>query len=389
MKTKYLLSALIIMLSIASCKNNINNEQKDNILTVQTKGIEYDSLFIRNTDVSPFFIKGDKTDSITWKFQIPDSIYNTSTSFEILSESFDWNTNTTFKTSFVSTIDGKDLFTHQLAFEEDGAPIVMEYKKSGTIDNVYLRAKTPQGADTTVIGKINQTIFIVHPIKGSETYIRMLDPFYSMFLSQVDTTYEEYLNRYTQLSMQYPDSKYLITQLANNLSQYKDKKEVQNIYGNLSDKYKKTIWGQTIENYLNAKFENSSLPDALTGEEVQIVKDPTQYTVIIFSASWCQPCHKQLPIQKEIYQKLKDKVDFITISIDEESTIKQWQEFVKKENLPWRSLLAYKDIAGIRAKYYVPHIPHTILVHPDGNFEPFSLWEEKDINKIYDLVQNM
>nr|WP_233584474.1 TlpA disulfide reductase family protein [Parabacteroides sp. AF17-3] len=108
----------------------------------------------------------------------------------------------------------------------------------------------------------------------------------------------------------------------------------------------------------------------------------------MFSASWCQPCHKQLPVQKEIYQKLKDKVDFVTISIDEKKTIKQWQEFVKKEELPWRSLLAYQDIAGVRGKYYVPHIPHILLVYPDGNFEPFNLWEENEINKLYALTGN-
>lgn len=61
---------------------------------------------------------------------------------------------------------------------------------------------------------------------------------------------------------------------------------------------------------------------------------------------------------------------------------------MKKEELPWRSLLAYQDIAGVRGKYYVPHIPHTLLVYPDGNFEPFNLWEENEINKLYALTGN-
>ena len=88
-------------------------------------------------------------------------------------------------------------------------------------------------------------------------------------MSQNDTTYEEYVNRYTLLARQYPDSKYLISQFANHLSQYKDKKDVQTIYTNFSDKYKGSIWGEAVEKYLTAKFENISLPDALTEESTQ------------------------------------------------------------------------------------------------------------------------
>ena len=42
----------------------------------------------------------------------------------------------------------------------------------------------------------------------------------------------------------------------------------------------------------------------------------------------------------------------------------------------------------MKRKYYVPHIPHTLLVYPDGNFEPFNLWEENEINKLYALTGN-
>ena len=386
MKTKYLLGILFVTMFTASCNRTIDNKHRS--LTIQTKGIEYDSLFIRNTEIPPFFIKGEKADSITWTFQIPDSLYKTTASFEILPKPFDWNTNTTFKASFIATINGKDLYTYQLTLDEESSFFTLTYKDCSTMENIFLKAITPEGTDSTVIGKINQTIFTVEPDKDSETYIRLIDPFYSLFMSQNDTTYEEYVNRYTLLARQYPDSKYLISQFANHLSQYKDKKDVQTIYTNFSDKYKGSIWGEAVEKYLTAKFENISLPDALTEESTPIIKDSTRCTVIIFSASWCQPCHKQLPVQKEIYQKLKDKVDFVTISIDEKKTIKQWQEFVKKEELPWRSLLAYQDIAGVRGKYYVPHIPHTLLVYPDGNFEPFNLWEENEINKLYALTGN-
>ena len=45
------------------------------------------------------------------------------------------------------------------------------------MENIFLKAITPEGTDSTVIGKINQTIFTVEPDKDSETYIRLIDPF--------------------------------------------------------------------------------------------------------------------------------------------------------------------------------------------------------------------
>lgn len=388
MKTKYLLVASLMILFTVSCKNTKNETSSaEKTLTIETKGIEYDSLFIRFAEVAPLF-EGVKVDSITWKFQIPDSVSKGTASFDMFRKPFDWDTKTTFKTSFIANIEGEDLFTHQLSFEEAHPSIRLQYKENHVINNFNIRVKTPAGKDTAVVGTIDQTIFTMQPVEGSEAYIQMLDPFYSVFVSRNDTTYEGYMDNYIQLAKQYPDSKYLISQLANNLSSYKDKKDVQKIYDCLSNKYKNTNWGQAIEKYLNAKFENSYLPDAITGKDVPVIIDSTRYTVIIFSASWCQPCHKQLPLQKEIHQNLKDKVDFVTISIDDNNTIDKWKEFVRKEKLPWRSLLAYKDINGIRGKYYVPHIPHIILVHPDGNFEPLNLWEDKDVKKLYGLASN-
>ena len=90
MKTKYLLGILFVTMFTASCNRTIDNKHRS--LTIQTKGIEYDSLFIRNTEIPPFLIKGEKADSITWTFQIPDSLYKTTASFEILPKPFDWKT---------------------------------------------------------------------------------------------------------------------------------------------------------------------------------------------------------------------------------------------------------------------------------------------------------
>lgn len=396
METKSLIRILILLFPLfcLSCQNKSKQEkQKSKHFTLQIKGIQYDSLFIRDWNLTAssnehrFLMKGKRLDSITWDFLIPDSLYERTASFEILPKPFDWSTNTTFRTAFFADINGKELYSHQLTFDDNHSFLSVQYKECIITDSIRLSTKTVEGRDTTVIGRYVMTKFKVLPIKGSELYIRMLDPFYSVFLGKDDTTtYEGYINQYLELARQYPDSKFLISQLANYLYQYKNKNDVQAIYKNLSDRYKGTIWGQSVENYLIAKFKNINLPDALNGEDTPVLKDSTRYTIVLFSASWCHPCHKQLPIQKELYGKLRDKANFVTISLDEEATVKQWKEYVKKEKLPWKSLLAYKDVAGIRETYYVPYIPHTILVFPDKSYQSFNLWEQEDRDKLFHYV---
>ena len=62
----------------------------------------------------------------------------------------------------------KDLYTHQLTLDEESSLFTLAYKDCKTIENMFLNAKTPGGTDSTVIGKINQTIFTVEPVEDSK-----------------------------------------------------------------------------------------------------------------------------------------------------------------------------------------------------------------------------
>ena len=55
--------------------------------------------------------------------------------------------------------------------------------------------------------------------------------------------------------------------------------------------------------------------------------------LVYFTASWCPTCAKNWPSINTVYQEYKDKVNFISISIDPTDTNEVLEKLAKKHNL--------------------------------------------------------
>lgn len=128
------------------------------------------------------------------------------------------------------------------------------------------------------------------------------------------------------------------------------------------------------------------LTNSLTNEQELIVL--SKPTIVIFSASWCKPCHKLVPILKEMYDKVSSKIDMVYISIDQNETESNWIDFLKNENIPWRSLSAKDKMKEVMSKYSISTIPVVFYIC-NSKVERLFLTEEKDICKIYDYYNNL
>lgn len=373
----------VIFISLSICAQN-------KILKVEIEGKKYDSLFVYDfREVhNRCKIEGVKQTDNTWMFTIPDSIYDLLPEFEIIPKIFDFTNKISSRIRFTSSISNDTTFTNRLNFQDELTYIKANYNKTSVFDSIRFFSQLPNSKyKTNIIGQIKIDYCVIDNSSSSDAHIRMLEPYFSTFLNihNREYNYNEFLDYYYKLAKKYPASRYLIINLASNLDKYHFAKDVELIYNALSNKYKNTFWGENIERFIKNEFENTELYSS-KGILEPIIKHTKKYNLIVFSASWCGPCHKQIPILKELYQNLKEKLEITYISIDSSTTIDAWNTLMKKENIPWRSLLAKDRKEYVEKIYFVQAIPHAILVTPSMQKLVVDVRKAEDKKRLYKLI---
>ena len=139
------------------------------------------------------------------------------------------------------------------------------------------------------------------------------------------------------------------------------------VFDNFSEKMKLSDFGKRIAEYLSQQIMQVSiytkqLTNSKTNQLELVIINNDKPTLILFSASWCAPCHKLIPQLKKIYNELSPTMDMVYISMDREKSVESWKELMKKERIPWRSLLAGDKIDGFYETYSIKGIPYAMMV---------------------------
>jgi len=91
-----------------------------------------------------------------------------------------------------------------------------------------------------------------------------------------------------------------------------------------------------------------------------------KYLFLVFWASWCEPCREENPGLVQLYKMYAHKgIEFVSISIDMDK--KNWENAVKKDNLPW---IQACDLKGSQSKMFndfgLYDIPANFLIDKEG-----------------------
>ncbi len=117
------------------------------------------------------------------------------------------------------------------------------------------------------------------------------------------------------------------------------------------------------------------------GEELSLsdLVGKTDYVLVDFWASWCNPCRRFVPVLKEIYaSQPAGRLQILSCSVDQD--IMAWQVALNEEQMPWPQMREDADHM-CSDKYNVQFIPHTVLIDRDGHIVGVNL-EEPDLEEI-------
>lgn len=101
------------------------------------------------------------------------------------------------------------------------------------------------------------------------------------------------------------------------------------------------------------------------GESVSLSDFKGKYVYINFWSSWSVPSLKELNVMKVLYPKYKDKVEFISINMDDDGN--KMDKILKENNYPW-PFLHYSYDFNLKEKYQVKTVPSYYFINKSGEF---------------------
>jgi thiol-disulfide isomerase/thioredoxin len=388
-KSLFLLFSFILCLS---CQ-----KEKNNVIKIHFEGKEFESLnlgiALDDNENTRIIIPGKSDNKKDWIFIYPDSLYDKHSFTEL---KFPVKVDSLSESIGFKTVVGTDtLRAASYCFSRGTSDIQAVYLKTQVYPNQYYKDPV---SGTIKKRTVYQYQFLVSQESDKQLLasIEAIGSGYSMPNGRDSLTYDTQLTKYENLTIKYPDSHFLAYILANTLTLYKSKTDINRLFRPFTSDVKKSSIGNKINDFLASNttkfeynvFENSTLPVWNSDKPEPIIKDNTKFNLVIFSASWCTPCHKQIPLLKEIYADLRDNLILTYTSMDDATSMENWKILMKEEAIPWRSLMATDNLKEIEERYIVEGIPHTILVYPGGTkAEIMDVREDTNYKKLVALVQ--
>lgn len=120
-------------------------------------------------------------------------------------------------------------------------------------------------------------------------------------------------------------------------------------------------------NNLNAVEPGQMAPaftaTTLDGKEVSLSQFKGKKAVwLVFWATWCPYCHKEIPALKELHKNYGDKVEILAINIGVNDSEKRAKDYQVKNDLPYDIIFSNK----ITQEYEVRGTPTQIVIDAQG-----------------------
>lgn len=384
----YLLNAIlfigIVLNSQLCCSQNIDNtkssiqkeiRENNREWIFKIEGIIIDSLKARFSgnlvnNLSLYFEKRNDND---WSIHVPDSIYYRYDKLDVSAyrKNKEW--------CDVVLLDSSKFVKYNVfnvLFFSDKSPIKLEASLLSVLEDESIALTTSYLDTEYVNGK-----------KMATLYSEMI---------RNEISQEEVVETIINYTKATPCSYAIMKMIAGGGYPFDEVKldTVKKLYSLFTNPVKQTVSGKNFELYIkdkeayesNNKIQVFNLPRCDNDLVEPFINNDEKYKLIIFSSFGCAPCHKIIPVYKEIYHDLSDKLDMVYISVDDRESSKLWLNVLENHEIPWRSYFSYDIEGGILQKYMIRFIPSALLVYPDMTFKKIDLRKDDEKRMLYQLM---
>lgn len=111
--------------------------------------------------------------------------------------------------------------------------------------------------------------------------------------------------------------------------------------------------------------------------------------LIVFSATWCGPCQKQLPKLKKLYQAYKQR-GLKVVYFNDDDNVTRWKEHVSKNRLNWINVSEKlkPSVSKIPTSFGVYSVPTCLIINKKGIIIYNSDESDPDINYIEKFIKD-
>jgi thiol-disulfide isomerase/thioredoxin len=191
---------------------------------------------------------------------------------------------------------------------------------------------------------------------------------------------------YLSIIDKHPNSIYLMNQINANRSTI-SKKRIETIIQHFSKSIMMKDVAKNLIKYADEKDDSEVLENAImenrTGNETTIITPGSKVNMLIFWASWCAPCIKEIPIIKKLHNEYGSiGLRISSISIDDDKSA--WDQALKKETMPWKQLIVPQSKKEeVKNKFEIGSIPYIIFTNGNGKVLAKTIGIDKNSENEY------
>jgi thiol-disulfide isomerase/thioredoxin len=200
------------------------------------------------------------------------------------------------------------------------------------------------------------------------------------------------INIYKSLIKQYPYSFYFLKMLYNYRTLY-TKPELVEMLALFNNEARHFSYNRKFFNYfeemtsLGTPLNNFTLKNSLNQYE-KIIDNSANLNMIIFWASWCGPCRREIPKLKKIYNEFENKgIHMVSVSLDNNKEM--WKTALLQEDMHWKQLIIDSLLSEkVKNSYNFSAIPLIIFSDSSGlEIARFTGYEPNDKDEYTPIIE--